>query len=314
MDDGDPSARSSAVVVLGMAFRHSMIVGAFALVTACSAGSSDNGNSAGSDADGGFSTSGGSNGSNGETGGQGGGFLTTGGGGDGGAPEEIAEVFGHTASELYRLDPETKAVTLVNTFNGCNTVIDIALDKDSKLVATSVDGVYVVDKLTAACTLIQTGDYPNSLSFIPAGTLDPNVEALGGYRGDEYVRIDPQSGSIQSLGYLGGNGLFSSGDVVSVKGGSSYLTVTGNDCPTDCLVEIDPSTGALITNWGPLGYSAVYGIAFWAGSVYGFDAAGNLFEVTFTGGVMTTTLIEQTGTSFYGAGSTTSAPPVPVPN
>ena len=314
MDDGDPSARSSAVVVLDMAFRQWMIVGAFALVSACSAGSSDNGNSAGSDADGGFSTSGGSTGSNAETGGQGGGFLTTGGGGDGGAPEEIAEVFGHTASELYRLDPETKAVTLVNTFNGCNTVIDIALDKDSKLVATSVDGVYVVDKLTAACTLIQTGDYPNSLSFIPAGTLDPNVEALVGYRGDEYVRIDPQSGSIQSLGYLGGNGLFSSGDVVSVKGGSSYLTVTGNDCPTDCLVEIDPSTGALITNWGPLGYSAVYGIAFWAGSVYGFDAAGNLFEVTFTGGVMTTTLIEQTGTSFYGAGSTTSAPPVPVPN
>ncbi len=314
MVDGDPSARSSSVVVLDMDFRHWMIVGAFALVTACSAGSSDNGNSAGSDADGGFSTSGGSSGSNGETGGQGGGFLTTGGGGDGGAPEEIAEVFGHTASELYRLDPETKAVSLVNTFNGCNTVIDIALDKDSKLVATSVDGVYVVDKLTAACTLIEIGDYPNSLSFIPAGTLDPNVEALVGYRGDEYVRIDPQSGSIQSIGYLGGNGLFSSGDVVSVKGGSSYLTVTGNDCPTDCLVEINPSTGAMITNWGPLGYSAVYGIAFWAGSVYGFDAAGNLFEVTFTGGVMTTTLIEQTGTSFYGAGSTTSAPPVPVPN
>jgi hypothetical protein len=310
MDVGSPGARYRAVVVLGMAFRPSLAV-AWLTLLGCSAGSSDNGNSAGSAAEGGFSASGGSSG---ETGGQGGGFLTTGGGGEGGAAEEIAEVFGHTASELYRLDPETKAVSLVNTFSGCNTVIDIALDKDSTLVATSVDGVYEVDKLTAACTLIQTGDYPNSLSFIPAGTLDPNVEALVGYRGDEYVRIDPQTGSIQSIGYLGGNGLLSSGDVVSVKGGSSYLTVTGIDCPSDCLVEINPSTGAMITNWGPLGYSAVYGIAFWAGSVYGFDAAGNLFEVTFTGGVMTTTLIEQTGTSFYGAGSTTSAPPVPVPN
>jgi hypothetical protein len=228
---------------------------------------------------------------------------------------QIAEVFGHSASVLYKLDPDTKFVSAVGNFSNCGAeVIDIALDKDSNLFATSYAGLYKVDRTTAACTLIQSGNYPNSLSFVPAGTLDMNVEALVGYEGDEYVRIDPASGNITPIGNLSGNGLVSSGDVVSVKGGASYLTVTGVTC-ADCLVEIDPASGAMVKNWGSLGYESVYGIAFWAGSVYGFDAAGELFEVKFDNGVMTTALINSPpNVSFWGAGSTTSAPPIPVPN
>ncbi len=57
----------------------------------------------------------------------------------------------------------------------------------------------------------------------------------------------------------------------------------GDDCfESDCLVEVNPKTGALVTNYGPLGYPEVYGLAFWAGTVYGFDAAGGLFQVTFS--------------------------------
>ncbi|NUO48962.1 MAG: hypothetical protein HOV80_08915 [Polyangiaceae bacterium] len=249
------------------------------------------------------------------TGAQGGGFgATTGTGGSGGGEPEIAEVYGHSAATLYRLDPITKAVTTVGNFAGCSSVIDIALDKDSKLIGTTFDGIYTIDKATAQCSLITSGSYPNSLSFIPEGTLDPNVEALVGYEGDQYVRIDPTTGSKQLIGSLGDGGLVSSGDVVSVKGGKSFLTVTGFDCPTDCLIEINPVTGAMVNNWGPLGYSAVYGIAFWAGSVYGFSEAGQLFEVSFPNQVLMTTLITQPpGTQFWGAGSTTSAPPDPVP-
>jgi hypothetical protein len=228
---------------------------------------------------------------------------------------QIAEVFGHRATTLYRLDPDTKDVSTVADFSGCNdSVIDIALDKDSNLVATTYSGIFKVDRTTAACSLIAAGNYPNSLSFIPAGTLDPNAEALVGYAGDQYVRIDPATGAISHIGSPWGNGLVSSGDVVSVKGGASYLTVTGVDCG-DCLVEIDPATGAMLKNWGALGHSAVYGIAFWAGSVYGFDEAGELFEVKFDSGVMSTMLINAPpNVSFWGAGSTTSAPPIPVPN
>lgn len=286
------------------------------LALACSAGSTSSSGTGGTGGSGGDDTAGGNDpgpgGGPSGVGGSAGGFAV-GGGGVGGGPEEIAEVFGHSPTQLFRLDPDTKQLTTVGPFNGCSQVIDIALDADSNIVATTFDGLYSVDKTNASCSLIASGNFPNSLSFIPAGTLDPNVEALVGYRFDEYVRIDPATGAISTIGYLGGNGLGSSGDIVSVKGGNTYLTVNGAGCG-DCLVQINPSNGSIVQNWGPLGYGSVWGIAFWAGTVYGFNNGGALFEVTFENGVMSTMLVAQQGAEFWGAGSTTSAPPIPIPD
>lgn len=229
-----------------------------------------------------------------------------------------AVVYGQSATTLYAVDPTTKAVTKVGDFQGCgDEVIDLALDRSSQMYATSTDGVYTVDRTTAVCHLLAAGTYPNSLSFVPAGTVDPNVEALVGYNGSTYVRIDTTTGAITTIGDLG-KGYASSGDIVSVIGGGTYLTVTGGEAcaSSDCLVEVDPKSGALLTNYGALGYSGVYGLAFWAGTVYGFDAAGDLFQVTFTPPPMQVAAIPipsaPAGLSFYGAGSTTSAPPVPT--
>ena len=79
----------------------------------------------------------------------GGGFFGGGsGGGQGGGEPQIAEVYGHSPDTLYRLDPDTKAVTTVGDFQGCSGVIDIALDKDSKLLGASFGGLYAIDALT----------------------------------------------------------------------------------------------------------------------------------------------------------------------
>lgn len=228
---------------------------------------------------------------------------------------EIAIVYGQSATVLYSVNPTTKAVTTIGPFVGCgDEVIDIALNKASEMFATSDFGVYTVDTTTAVCSLIALGTYPNSLSFVPAGTLDPTAEALVGYNGSSYVQINTTTGAISTVGSLG-NTYSSSGDIVSVIGGGTYLTVTGgSDCVSnDCLVEVNPKTGALVTNYGSVQHSAVYGLAFWAGDVYGFDSAGDLFEVTFpdAGGLGITTIPipnPPAGLSFYGAGSTTSAP------
>jgi hypothetical protein len=232
-------------------------------------------------------------------------------GGQGGSTDLVAEVFGHSASTLFRLDPDTKAVTVVGDFSGCIDVLDIALDKDSFIFGSTDEGLYRIDKFTAACTLVAPGAYPNSLSFVPAGTVDPNSEALVGYLDETYVRIDKTTGAITPVGSLTG-GLVSSGDIVSVKGGSTYLTVTGPSCD-DCLVEVDPATGAQIKMWGQIGYENVFGIAFWAGAIYGFTSFGEMFEVTLDGGFLQTAAIPTAGgLSFWGAGSTTSAPPTPI--
>jgi hypothetical protein len=243
-------------------------------------------------------------------------------GGDGGdfdasVPGQVAEVFGESSSTLYKLDPVTNAVTVVGQFQGCGGVIDIALDKDSNMYGTTYDGVYRIDRTTAICTLIASGsNYPNSLSFVPAGTVDPTEEALVGYQGDQYVRIDTTTGALSNIGTTIGMGFSSSGDIVSVKASGSnptYLTVKGTGCATDCLLEVDPSTGAFLRNWGPTGYSNVFGLAFWAGSVYGFDDGGDLFQIGFSGTALQVQSIPIPSAppmlSFFGAGSTTSAPP-----
>jgi hypothetical protein len=248
------------------------------------------------------------------TDGSGGAFTTASsmGGGDPG----ISEVFGHSKSTLYKLNPDTKAVGIVGNFSGCQDVEDIALDEDSNLFGTTSMGLFRIDRGTAACTLVASGDYPNSLSFVPAGTLDPDVEALVGYVDDQYVRIDPMTGAIENIGAPWNNNFVSSGDIVSVKDGPTYLTikdaVSGGGTCNDCLVSINPATGAIMTTYPNLGYDRVFGAAFWAGSVYGFTTQGELFEVTIVDGQLMTTPIETPqGLSFWGAGSTTSAPPVP---
>jgi hypothetical protein len=217
-------------------------------------------------------------------------------------------VFGHSADTLYKLDPVTKAVTLIGPLSGCGTTIDIALDKNGKMFGTSPDGLYAIDKTTAKCTEIATGNsYPNSLSFVPQGTVDPNNEALVGYNGSTYVRIDTATGAVTNIGVLQG-GYFSSGDIVSVINGGTYLTVNGNGCG-DCIIEVNPKTGDFKQMIGDLGHAGVYGLAFWGGAAYGFDDAGELFQIDLKNAKTTTIpLMGVQVLSFYGAGSTTAAP------
>lgn len=289
------------------------------VLTACSAGKSSSdasiggsGGAGGTGASGGGGDGGSTGGATTGTGGAGVGGLGGFGGQGGGTPVGETEVFGHSANTLYKLDPVTKEVSVVGDFVDCNgeAVIDIALDKDGHMVGTTFGGLYDIDKTTAHCTLIKSGDYPNSLSFVPQGTVDPNAEALVGFEGSSYVRIFTDTGAKQTIGSLGG-GYVSSGDVVSVIGGGTYLTVFGGpESCNDCILEVDPTTGAFLKNLGPLGHSAVYGLAFWGGAAYGFDSYGELFQIDLTNASTTNIVIPGAppGLSFYGAGSSTSAP------
>ncbi|HWB81865.1 MAG TPA: hypothetical protein VG755_43180 [Nannocystaceae bacterium] len=233
----------------------------------------------------------------------------------GGTISEIAEVFGHSADTLYRLDPETKEVTIVGVFDGCSaSIIDIALDAKSNMFGTAYGSLWRIDKDTGRCIHVADGDYPTSLSFVPANTVLLGEEALVGFVDDEYIRIDPETGEVTSLGALSG-GLRSSGDLVSVAGGGSYLTVVddGACSSNDCLIEVDPQDGTVLNNYGTVPYPQVFGLAFWAGRAYGFARGGDLFEIRFVDDQLMTTAIDipvaPAGLEFFGAGSTTSAPP-----
>ncbi|MFO0616830.1 MAG: hypothetical protein U0414_29820 [Polyangiaceae bacterium] len=256
------------------------------------------------------------------------GFMT----GTGGGPPALAEVFFHSPDTLYELDPISKQVTTIGKFTGCEVtadfsktgIMDMALDKDSTIYVTSHLGLYTVKKEDASCTKIAAGDYPNSLSFVPAGTLDPNEEALVGYvvepnpiNKNQYVQINTTDGKITKIGNVWTESVVSSGDIVSVKNGPTYLTLKGgdnNECsPNDCLAEVNPQTGKLIKNYGQIGtYSKIFGFAFWGGSSYGFTSGGQLFELKIQGNALITTPVSTAGgLVFWGAGSSTLAPVVP---
>lgn len=270
----------------------------------------------------GGSTAGGAGGVGGGGAGGSGGFVA--GGGSAGTTgqsecaniQKTAEVYAHSPDTLYRLDPVTKATTQVAKFGGCkDQVIDLAIDKSGQIFVTTFTSLERVDPVTAKCTVIATGSngsFPNSLSFVPAGTINPTEETMVGYQtsagGDAYVRIDTKSGKITSLPGGLPDGYASSGDIVSVIGGGTYLTVTGNGCD-DCIVRVDPATGAMVENLGPVGYSNVFGLAFWGGEVYGFNDEGELFIYDLKTNQAKAVPIPNapSGVSFYGAGSTTCA-------
>ena len=244
----------------------------------------------------------------GSGGGAGGG---AGGGGGGGVFEPV--VYGHTASTLYKVNATTKVVTAVASFHNCDSdVIDLALDAYSHAYVTTISGLYRLDLTTGNCTPVNglnADTYPNSLSFVPKGTLDPAVEALVGYSGSSYVRINVATGVIQQIGTLGG-GLVSSGDIVSVMDGGTYLTAKNPNvsATTDYLVEVNPTTGALVRNLGPLPFDDVFGLAFWGGSLYGFSNGGTLFEITINGSSTTSAAVPNAmNEQWNGAGSTTAA-------
>lgn len=228
---------------------------------------------------------------------------------DTGSNAPPTEVYGQTATTLYRLNPVTKEVTKVGIFDGCIYVNDIAIDRNSTIYGVTGTQLVRIDRGTAKCDVITTGAFPNSLSFVPAGTLDPTSEALVGYEGADYVRIDVNTGNKTKVGKLSG-GYTSSGDIVSVIGGSTYLTVKGNGC-NDCLVQIDAKTGDLAADFGSLGFGDVFGVAFWGGRIYGFANDGTMFEVQIAQGQATSTPIQNGMLMWAGAGSTTSAPLVP---
>lgn len=238
----------------------------------------------------------------------------TGFGSEGGPPPPPSGiVYGHSSTTLYRIDTASHAVSEVGFFFGCGHVADIAVDETSTIYASNGAELFVVENNTARCTKVATGAFPNSLSFVPSGTLDAK-ETLVGYEGGSYMKIDTASGKTEKVGELGG-GFESSGDIVSVKDGKTFVTVKGPEC-ADCLVEVDPTTGALTKNWGSLGMVDVFGLAFWGGEVFAFSDSGDVALVKLGADTLTTEKLSVPNApadlSFRGAGSTTSAPVGPV--
>lgn len=209
---------------------------------------------------------------------------------------------------LYLLDPVAQTFATIGPLQGSGGfVTDLAVDRAGLLFATTTSGLFQVDTGTAACTKIgSSGTYPNSLSFVPKGTLDPDEDALVGYQGPAYLRIDPVTGDMKILANI--SPYTSSGDLVALPDGRAYLTAQGAGCD-DCLLQIDPASGAVLSVIGDIGYSGVWGLAYWGGTTYGFTSGGAVLIIDLETGLGQPITYPglPANVDFWGAGSSVAA-------
>jgi len=238
-------------------------------------------------------------------------------------------VFAHTRDTLFIFEPIGRKLTAIGKL-ACLAVgddlLDIAIDQTGNMYGTTRTHFIKIVPTDATCTIIGTkaaNQYPNSLSFVPQGTVDPQQEALVGYSFDQlsdatiYTRIDLQSGEMTDLpGNLNPGNLpveyGASGDFISLlSNNKTYLTVkqvTGDaGAGNDLLAEIDPATGKLKSIIGDIKHKQLYGFGFANGKGYGFTNEGKILEVDLSNGSATVLLTLDGGTPWYGAGVTTDA-------
>lgn len=233
------------------------------------------------------------------------------GGGSGSNTPEVTYVYAHTSSTLYKVDPDTLAITRVGDFgwsNGSDSMTDIAIDKAGVMIGVSYTAVYRVNATTAAATRLSTGldGTFNGLSFVPAAMLGQTGEdVLVGTRNSDGLvfRIDPMTGSALQIGDMGT--FSSSGDLVAVTNFGTVQTAD-NGFSNDRLVRLAPQTFAASAVGTDIGYADIWGVAFWKNKIFGFTNSGQF--VTIDPNTGAGTLVQSNGPAWWGAAVTTSAP------
>jgi hypothetical protein len=232
-----------------------------------------------------------------------------------GNDEPSVLVYAQSGSDLFQVDPVTLKLSRVGPLlipmpdgkvKYLNTVADIAIDRNGRILGVTYDALLEIDPATAECKTIAplpSGLSFNGLSFIRAESGDEALMATT-LQGTLH-RIDPQSGEATLVGAYG-EGLQSSGDIVSVSGYGTLGTLKGDG--TDQLARIDTSNGKA-TIIGPIGFSHVWGIGFWKDKVFGFTDRGEFVLIDPETG--SGTLVDRDSSApFWGAGVTTSVPVV----
>jgi hypothetical protein len=225
-------------------------------------------------------------------------------------------VYAHTSSALYRVDPDTYAITMVGNFvwpTGVvsDTMTDLAIDKNGRMLGVSFTSVYEVDPMTAKCTLLsnQLAGSFNGLSFVPASQLgQTGDDVLVGTRNTDgkAFQVNPMTGATTQVGDMGGT-FTSSGDLVAVTSFGIVQTVPGTGGGHDRLATLAPNTlAASAVGATDTGYNNIWGIAFWKNKIFGFTDQGEFILIDPVTGVGT--LVSSNGVAWWGAAVTTAAP------
>ncbi len=211
-----------------------VVIGAVAALTSASCAVS-NDRSPASDSldaggDGGFAFD---TGRSGDTGTSNDGGLIIDGGTDSGAPLGTSVIYATTDTELWSMDPATKAVTKIGAFDfgsgSAENMTDVAVDAGGAVWVNSTNHVYLAALpasgsgpvvLTLKLTLPSSSKF-YALGFAPAGVLESGEGLVAGDSlGDLYYI--PASSPTPTLQKLGGFGPCKTGDPSPCKSGDFW--------------------------------------------------------------------------------------------
>jgi hypothetical protein len=211
-------------------------------------------------------------------------------------------VYLHDDTSLFVYTPATNSVRRVGPVS-CVRPTDLAIDRAGRAFMVAGATLYRLDLQTGVCAQFATLPEPLlTLQFLPAGIVDALDEGLVGYGQRAYWQFEVRNGMALELGSGAlGMGLEPSGDLSALNDGGAFLTVRGGGC-RDCLVRIDPQTGAVVERLGAIGANGVWGLATFDDTLYGFTSAGAVLRLDVVdGGVSSRQLLAQPGVAFWGA-------------
>lgn len=246
------------------------------------------------------------------------------------APEaDPSRVYAHSGPMLYRIDTLTMAAVPVGAFTSpvlTSGMLDLALDRDDRMIGVTRNQIFQVDPATAACTFLAafTGSDLTSLSFVPVNIAAPDGPEMliAATNTGDVIRIDitgmtATATVLGNYGMSGGIQIISSGDLVYIKGVGTFATVdVGPAAGNDFLASVNPANNwnATVIGTGTT-FNNIFGVAYWGGRMYGFvddgfaAATGKFIELNqVTGGAQ---LIQMGAIRWFGAGVTTEAPLIP---
>jgi len=209
---------------------------------------------------------------------------------DGGQPGVVlpGKIYAHSSSSLSTVDVVTYVVAPVGAFKwpndgGGHQMTDVAIDRYGVLYGVTFDRAYVCNPTSAQCFVLGTlpGSF-NGLTWIPAGTLDPDKDSLIGITtGGAWNHLKIMNGQVtsQQLGTYGA-GYSSAGDAFSIEGVGTYAAVNKNGANSTVIVTVDPLNGKVLSELASTqGYNTIYGLAGWEGLIIAFDQGGTMIKV-----------------------------------
>lgn len=154
------------------------------------------------------------------------------------------------------------------------------------------------------------GFFYNGLTFAPPGMVNASEVLLGVDNVTDYSTsyvdiINTQTGQTTFVGGFGGN-LKSSGDILAVAGVGLYAAAKDTN-GVNKLVSLSPTTGTATVRGTTIGYTDVWGLAYWNGNLLGFNSEGVIMTINATTGVGT--FVRQYSAELFGA---TVSPTVPL--